>query len=551
MTTDLQQPGGHRRLSADELSTSAPGGHRDGGFAAPGLLQMLRTLQLSRRWHALVCWLLAATTSLLVACGGGDLTTAGGVGSGGTGLAEGTVTGLGSVIVDGITYTETNAAVVADNESGQPGNADLQLGQRVRLVYGQVNGADTASRIEVLPQLKGPVTAVASAAGQLQVMGQTVQVQSTGTQSQTVLAGVASVSALAVGDVVEVHGSWQRDAATARYQLVATRLEKIAVTAAATDSIRLLSGVVHGLSSTSAGMVWHLNAADGVAVLTSSASAPAGLANGSLVRVWLTTAALASQPLPALRTALADLATAATATGTNSTIDGDIRFSAQAASYNATTRTLEVQGVKLSLPSTLVLDEDALGKGGYVTVSLSRKGGQLQVVNASAQAGGTALSREIELKGVLSGIDFSISPVVFDMRGTTVQAARSVLDADCLLAGTGDVYLQVQGRMPAGSTTLLASRVQCKAQAPNADAVVEREGTVLSVSTAQRTLVLKLGTGAKATTLTAVWDTNSYFQQSPDKLPGLTVEIEGVQNGSQLRIRRVRLITGAKSASDD
>ena len=541
MTTDLQQPGGHRRLSAGDLSTSAPGGHRDGGSAAPGLLRML---QLSRRWRALVCWLLAATTALLVACGGGDLTTAGGVGSGGTGLAEGTVTGLGSVIVDGITYTETNAAVVADNESGQPGNADLQLGQRVRLVYGQINGADTASRIEVLPQLKGPVTAVASAAGQLQVMGQTVQVQSTGTQSQTVLAGVASVSALAVGDVVEVHGSWQRDAATARYQLVATRLEKIAATAAATDSIRLLSGVVHGLSSTSAGMVWHLNAADGVAVLTTSASAPAGLANGSLVRVWLTSAALASQPLPALRTVLADLATA-------TTTDADIRFSAQAASYNATTRTLEVQGVKLSLPSGLVLDEDALGKGGYVTVSLSRKGGQLQVVNASAQAGGTALSREIELKGVLSGIDFSISQVVFDMRGTTVQAARSVLDADCLLAGTGDVYLQVEGRMPAGSTTLQASRVQCKAQAPNADAVVEREGTVLSVNTAQRSLVLQLGTGAKSTTLTAVWDTNSYFQQSPDKLPGLTVEIEGVQNGSQLRIRRVRLITGAKGASDD
>lgn len=539
MTTDLHQPGGYSRLAAGEFSTSAPGGHRDGGFAAPGLL---RTLPLSRRWHALVCWLLAATTAVLVACGGGDLTTAGGVGSGGTGLAEGTVTGLGSVIVDGITYTETNAAVVADNESGQPGNADLQLGQRVRLVYGQVNGADTASRIEVLPQLKGPVTAVASAAGQLQVMGQTVQVQSTGTQSQTVLAGVASVSALAVGDVVEVHGSWQRDAATARYQLVATRLEK--TTTSATDSIRLLSGVVHGLSSTSAGMVWHLNAADGVAVLTTSASAPAGLANGSLVRVWLTSAALASPPLQPLRTALADLATA-------TTTDADIRFSAQAASYNAATRTLEVQGVKLSLPSTLVLDEDALDKGGYVTVSLSRKSGQLQVVSASAQSGGTALSREIELKGVLSGIDFSISPVVFDMRGTTVQAARSVLDADCLLAGTGDVYLQVQGRMPAGSTTLQASRVQCKAQAPNADAVVEREGTVLSVNTAQRSLVLQLGTGAKATTLTAVWDTNSYFQQSPDKLPGLTVEIEGVQNGSQLRIRRVRLITGAKSASDD
>lgn len=514
MTTDLRQPSGLSRMA--------------------GFIHFVPSHGLRR----LVGWLLAATTAVLVACGGGDVTTAGGVGSGGTGLAEGTVTGLGSVIVDGITYVETNAAVVADNESGQPGNADLQLGQRVRVVYGQVNGADTASRIEVLPQLKGPVTGVVNAAGQLQVMGQTVRVQSTGTQLQAVLAGVSSVSALAVGDVVEVHGSWQRDAATARYQLVATRLEKIT----ATDSIWLLSGVVHGLSNATAGVRWHLNATDGVAVLT--AAPPAGLVNGTLVRLWLTSAALSSQPLQPLRTALADVATAAPS-------DANIRFSAQAASYNPATRTLEVQGVKLGLPATLVLDEDALGQGGYVTVNLSRKGGELQVVSASAQTGGTALTREIELKGVISGVNFGTNPVVFDMRGTTVQAARSVLDADCLLVGTGDVYLQVQGRMPVGSTTLQASEVECKAQAPNANAVVERRGTVLSVNTAQRSLVLQQGTGAQATTLTAVWDANSYFQQSPDKLPGLTVEIEGVQNGGTLRIRRIRLISKAKSASDD
>jgi len=541
MTTDLLQPGVLSRQTVSALSMYIRGGHRPG---LPSVSHSAPEKTPLRRWRTLVCWLLAATTAVLVACGGGDVTTAGGVGSGGTGLAEGTVTGLGSVIVDGITYTETNATVVADNESGQPSNADLQLGQRVRLVYGQANGADTASRIEVLPQLKGPITGVASAAGQLKVMGQTVQVQSTGTQSQTVLAGVASVSALAVGDVVEVHGSWQRDAATARYQLVSTRLEKISATAAATDSIWLLSGVVHGLTTATAGTRWYLNAADGVAVLTSAP--PAGLADGSLVRLWMTSAALASPPLQPLRTALADLATA-----TTTTTDADIRFSAQAASYNAATRTLEVQGVKLSLPSTLMLDEDALGKGGYVTVNLSRKSGQLQVVSASAPAGGTALTREIELKGVISGVDFSTSPVVFALRGTTVQAAPAVLDAECQRAGTGDVYLQVQGRMPAGSTALLASRVQCKSQAPSADALVERQGTVLSVNTALRSLVLQLGTGAKATTLAAVWDTNSYFQQSPDKLPGLTVEIEGIQNGSQLRIRRVRLITGAKGASDD
>lgn len=491
---------------------------------------------LARSWRPMACWLLGIATGVLMACGGGALNIAGGVGSGGTGLAEGTVTGLGSVIVDGISYTETDAAVVSDNVSGVPGNADLQLGQRVRLIYSQVNGVEAASQIEVLPQLKGPITAVANVAGQLQVMGQTVQVQSTGIQSQTVLAGVASVSALAINDVVEVHGSWQRDTATAHYQLVATRLEKVTVT----DDIRLLSGVVHGLSNTAAGMLWQLNAANGLPVLT--ASPPAGLAEGALVRLWLTSTALASQPLQALRTVLADLATAANS-------DTDIRFSAQAARYTPASRKLEVQGVTLSLPTTLALDEGALGSGSYVTVNLSRKGGQLQVVSASVQSGGTALTREIELKGVISGVDFSTSPVVFALRGTTVLAAPAVLDVDCRRAGTGDVYLQVQGRMSASTTTLLASRVLCKPEAPFADAVVERQGTVLSVNIAQRFLVLQLGTGTQATTLTAEWDANSYFQQSPDKLPGLTVEIEGVQNGSKLRIRRVRLIAGAHSTS--
>lgn len=497
---------------------------------------------LRRVWRWVAVALLSATVASLVACGGGSVFSASGVGSGGTGVAEGTVTGFGSVIVDGTAYTESDAAVVSESESGEYINTDVQLGQRVRLVYGQANGAEAASRIEVLPQLRGPVTSPANLAGEVMVMGQTVQVQSSATQSQTVLAGVSATSNLALGDVVEVHGSWQRNSAGTRYQLVATRLEKLGTSTTSATTARLLSGVVHGLSTSPSGSIWQLNAADGLGVVV--ASPPAGLSNGALVRLWLTPAALASQPLQPLRMVLADLAS--TATG-----DTELRVSAQAASYTVATRTLEVQGVKLSLPSTLVLDEDAMGKGGYVTVNLSRKNGQLQVVSAAVQSGATALTREIELKGVISGVNFSARPVVFALRGTTVQAAAAALDAECPAAGTGDVYLQVQGRMPVGSATLVASRVQCKPQSPSVDATVEREGKVLSVNTALRVLVLQQGTGSEATTLTAVWDANSYFQQSPDKLPGLTVEIEGIQNGSQLRIRRVRLATSAKTASDD
>ena len=52
--------------------------------------------------------LLIAGLGLLASCGGGGIADlAGGVGSGGSGLAEGTVTGFGSVIVDGVVFDDT------------------------------------------------------------------------------------------------------------------------------------------------------------------------------------------------------------------------------------------------------------------------------------------------------------------------------------------------------------------------------------------------------------------------------------------------------------
>jgi hypothetical protein len=455
------------------------------------------------------------------------------VGSGGTGVAEGTVTGLGSVIVDGQTYVETDAAVVAEDDTGTAQNADVKLGQRVRLVYANTAGADVASRVEVLAQLVGPVTQSATQAGVLKVMGQTVQTVGTSTQAQTVLAGVSDLAALAVGDRVEVHGSWLLDATTGTEQLVATRIEKRTDTGTV-----LLSGVVHGLTTgtVGSGLRWHLNGASGVVVQV--ASPPVGLIEGALVRLWLTPAAALVEPLQPLRTVVADL-------GTATTSDGNLRFSAQATSYNPQTRTLVVQGVALKLPASLVVDEDALVSGGYVTTQVSRQGGQLQVLAASVQSGGTALTRDIELKGILNGVDFTANPVLFTLRGQPVRALPAVLDAACLGLTAGDMSLQVQGRIPAGDTTVQASRVQCKlVSVPTAAATVEREGTVLSVDTAQHQLVLKTMQGMQTTLFNTEWDASTYFEKSPDALPGLMVEIEGIQNGSLLRIRRLRLMTG-------
>ena len=118
----------------------------------------------------LIRLLVIVTVLGLTACGGGEIA---GVGSGGTGIAsvvDGTVSGVGSVFVDGTEYDDSSASVRRDDDvSGITSNADLRIGQRVRLELNSTGKVQTAT---VLPQLVVPVTQAQDAAGTLRVMGQ-------------------------------------------------------------------------------------------------------------------------------------------------------------------------------------------------------------------------------------------------------------------------------------------------------------------------------------------------------------------------------------------
>ena len=68
-----------------------------------------------------------AMLAALSACNGGgsDTTSTAGVGSGGTGYASGTVTGFGSVVVDGVTIDDRSAAVDVEVSPGVTGDGDV------------------------------------------------------------------------------------------------------------------------------------------------------------------------------------------------------------------------------------------------------------------------------------------------------------------------------------------------------------------------------------------------------------------------------------------
>ncbi len=150
---------------------------------------------LTRR-QTLLAMLGAASLS---ACGGGG--DVAGVGQGGTGaFSVGPITGLGSIIVNGIRYDDSSASISSDDDSLS--TSSLQLGMIVA-VQGSpaVNGQSTATRIVLGGELVGPISSIN--ANGFVVLGQTVNVTSSTFYGPSISGGL---SGLAVGQAVEVHG---------------------------------------------------------------------------------------------------------------------------------------------------------------------------------------------------------------------------------------------------------------------------------------------------------------------------------------------------------
>ena len=178
---------------------------------------------------------------LMVACGG-----AGELGSGGTGTgssaALGTVTGLGSVFVDGVRFEDSDAAVQTEDFNGDLVLAETKLGQRVALAF-TVDGV--AQSVNIEPELLGKVSA-APVGGSFSVLGQTVVVNGTAVLGPVTQfgGGYTSVNDVRPTDFVEVHGVWRTSAGVTVLQ--ATRVDKLAADFAFVRVVGNVSGLSNG-----------------------------------------------------------------------------------------------------------------------------------------------------------------------------------------------------------------------------------------------------------------------------------------------------------------
>lgn len=149
------------------------------------------TWRLSRR-----TWLQSALSVLaapLAGCGGAELVALiPGVGTGGTGVVAGILTGLGSLIVDGQKYDESQATLLGA-DGGETTVSTFQVGHVVEMT---LDKDEKPIRVSLMPQLIGRLQQVLDGGLSLLVMGQQVNINLDSNQGVVTVFSGCNVSQL-------------------------------------------------------------------------------------------------------------------------------------------------------------------------------------------------------------------------------------------------------------------------------------------------------------------------------------------------------------------
>ena len=400
----------------------------------PLALISLSALRAPRRAAATT---LLASLLLVAGCGGGGdgavMTTAATAPSVYT---LGTMTGFGSVIVNGVRFDDTQASI-SDDDGQKHALGVLRLGMRVEIDSDRVDAATASARalaVRFGGLVTGPVEAVDAAAGTLTVLGQGIDVTATTVIDERLVSGLAAVRA---GAVLHVHGL--RDAASGR--IVATRIEP-----QPDASVYKLRGTMAALDT--AAKTFRIGAA--VINYSGLGAAPAGLADGITLRVALATAPVAGQWLAQM-------------VGPKPPRPSDMGVVHVRGAITAfsSTSSFSVEGLAVDASTARFPDGSAgLGLGVQVDVrgQLSNKLLVASEVSIEAKHRGDD-DRKFELHGAITSIDTAAK--TFVLRGVTVNYAGSVVyeggSAVGLVVGA---KVAVKGGLGSSRTLVQAAKIK-------------------------------------------------------------------------------------------
>ena len=453
-----------------------------------------------------------AMLAALSACNGGgsDTTSTAGVGSGGTGYASGTVTGFGSVVVDGVTIDDRSAAVDVEVSPGVTGDGDVLLGQRVEV---ETDKDGLAKHIHIMAEVMGPVQSVDSVNLKLVVAGQTVYANTDADKGPVTVygGGYSSFADIAINHLVEVHAIPKLDVATGKPLLQATRIEK-----KSTLAFVRVSSVVSDLSTSSKTFTLGTLTVD----YSNANVVPASrqIANGQRVVVF--GPSINSGTLAATLVRIAE----PKAQGVAAQVGGVV------SNYNSSALTFEVNGVTINAKNALIVPANrSIANGSYVRVKGSyADSGELVASQVQIRKkNDDDMLHEVSLKGSVANYT-SLSG--FTVRGVPVDAHTATL-VGCGAGLSNEMYVEVEGNISA--TGILASKVSCKSEPAAAE--LELRGSVGSLDLINRTFVLTASTRV----VTVSWtDLTSLRGVVLATLSGRNIEVEGYLQGNGVLVAR-------------
>lgn len=414
----------------------------------------------------LACGLALAAAALLGACGGGGGDTAG-VGTGGTGsFSVGTVTGFGSVFVNGIRYEDNGARLVDDDGTVKVLGSDdnpLKVGMVVE-VTGRVDDSGTvrsATQIAYGAEIKGPVTAVDAVAGTFNVFGITVR-----TTTTTVYDNFGGVATLATGNVVEVHGQPDTNG-----RIVATYVEREASSVAAFvagDGEYRLRGAVAGLSGSSPAYTF---TSRGVAIRTIATTDFDGApADGVSVSVRLNPAQQGDGSY------LAERLKVRTASYDNSSSAAEGEVEGYVSGFAGTASAFQVAGYPVRL-AVGVAYEDGIATDLKNGIRVEAKGSidndvlvvtKIEFMSRDDDGDGnddnvSGGPKEFEFKGTAACVSCGTTSGTFTVKGVTVNYSATTEFRDGLSGATLDgktVEVKSVGEVTSTGTTYRATRIE-------------------------------------------------------------------------------------------
>lgn len=469
--------------------------------------------------------MIAAATALVAGCGGGGSSSPQASTPAplqlGTLTTSGTVTGFGSVIVDGVRIDDRTVVAGVEQEDGSVINTELKLGQHVDVEH-DVNLL--ATMVRITSELKGSVDSVSASAGTLSVLGQTVVINTVAANGPLTVfeAPYVTLADIKAGDTVEINGLIKLDPA-GKSTLQATRIEKASVAAFS----RVRGDVTDLSTAASTFKVGTLLISYAGATVKPSAAA---LANGADVVV----------SIPTNQTFTGTAVNAAVVKVKNrheENQDKDGKLGGPITKFDAVGKTFTVDGVKVDASKAVFEQSNRtfadLSEGVYVRVKGNYSAdGTLVASTIVIRSLERESGREVELHGSI--LNFK-SNADFMLRDVAIDASTAKISCPGVVALTNGQQVEVEGHLSA-TGKLVAVEVKCEIQ--DDKSIVGRDGVASAVDTNAKTLTL----GTLANAIKVNWTATTLFiNVDPATLSGKTVEVEGTLSGAVFTAIKIKL----------